>query len=53
MRYRAAYLYCVYIYHSLILSKRLIREQSLSLTRTGAEGNQQGYEIFCMRFAGV
>ena len=30
-----------------------IREQSLSLTGTGVEGNQQGYEIFCMTFAGV
>ena len=30
-----------------------IREQSLSLTGTGAEGNQQGYEIFLMRFAGL
>ena len=24
----------------------MLREQSLSLTGTGAEGNQQGYEIF-------
>ena len=31
----------------------LIREQSLSLTGTGAEGNQQGYGIFLMKFAGV
>ena len=30
-----------------------LREQSLSLTGTGAEGNQQGYEIFLMRFAEV
>ena len=32
---------------------RRVREQSVSLTRTGVEGNQQGYEIFLMRSAGV
>ena len=32
---------------------KILREQSLSLTGTGAEGNQLGYEIFYMRFAGV
>ena len=29
----------------LIQGIPFLREQSLSLTRTGAEGNQQGYEI--------
>ena len=33
--------------------KQLLREQSLSLTGTGAEANLQGYEIFRRLFVGV